>query len=195
MHDPAIQIPSRHGQVTLDTGARALLQRRADAVSACLHALPIDLPWKFLAELAPLLESPTIREVPAPPDETPLLRDLLARIAAGPDHSDLTAFPRSLAGAMFYCLPHELPQTPPPSQLPLWIRVPYVKWSLARPQCRLDAEEADRYARWLADWRKLLAFEVIEGHGLDDVPEYQRPRMRRLVEQLGQFEEPHANIR
>jgi hypothetical protein len=195
MHDEVIRIPSRHGRVTLDDDARALLQRRADAVAACLHALPIDLPWKFLAELAPLLQPPAIREVPAPPEEIPLIRDLLVRIAAGPDRSDPGAFPRSLAVAMFYFLPHELPQTPPPSQLPLWIRVPYVKWSLARLQCCLGPAEADRHARWLADWRNVLAGEFIEGRGMEDVPEYQRPRMRRLVEQLCQFEEPPANIR
>ena len=185
MHDQPFRIPSRHGHATSGDEARALLQRRSDVVSACLSALPTDLPWKFLAELAPMLQPPILRELSAPPGEVPLLNELLADIARGLDPTHPAAFAKYLAAAMFYFLPHELPLTPAPSQLPLWIRLPYLKWSLALPQCFHAPAEADRYARWLEEWRKVLAVEFADGRGLEDLQEYQHSRMRRLVaEQL-----------
>jgi hypothetical protein len=152
-------------------------------VSACLNALPTDLPWIFLAEIAPMLEPPILRELAAPPGEVPHLNELLAGIACGPHPTDPAAFAKYLAAAMFYFLPHELPLTPPPSQLSLWIRVPYLRWSLAPPQCFHESGEADRYARWLEEWLKVLAVEFADWGGLEELPEYQRPRVRQLVAQ------------
>jgi len=183
MHDEPFRIPSRHGHAVSGDEARAPLQLRLDAVSACLNALPTDLPWKFLAELAPMLQPPTLRELSAPAGEVPLLNELLAGIARGLDPAHPLAFGKYLAAAMFYFLPHELPLTPAPSQLPPWIRVPYLKWSLALPQCFHESGEADRYARWLEQWLKVLATEFADGRGLVDLPEYQHSRMRRLVTQ------------
>jgi hypothetical protein len=183
MHDAPFGIPSRHGHATFGDEARALLHRRIEAVSACLNALPTDLPWKFLAEFAPMLQPPTLRELSAPPGEVPLLNEFLAGIARGLDPTHPAAFAKYLAAAMFCFLPHELPLTPAPSQLPRWIRVPYLKWSLALPQCFHEPGEADRYARWLEKWLKVLAVEFAGGRGLQDLPEYQHPHMRRLAAQ------------
>jgi hypothetical protein len=206
MHDEPFRIPSRHGDATSGDEARASLQVRVDAVSACLNALPADLPWKFLAELAPMLQPPILRELSAPPGEVPLLNELLAGIARGLDPANPAVLPKYLAAAMFYFLPHELPLTPAPSQLPLWLRVPYLKWSLALPQCFHESDDADRHARWLEEWLKVLAVEFVDGRGLEDLPEYQHRRMRRLVAQqlnllpahfqrdrLIQLVEPRAN--
>jgi hypothetical protein len=183
MHDAPFRIPSRHGHGPSGDEAQASLQRRFEAVSACLNALPTDLPWKFLAELAPMLQPPILRELSAPPGEVPLLNELLAGIARGLDPTDPAAFPKYLAAAMFYFLPHELPLTPALSQLPVWIRVPYLKWSLAVPQAFQESAEADRHARWLEEWLKVLAVEFADGRGLEDLPEYQHRHMRRLVAQ------------
>lgn len=177
------RISSAHGSAPSDDETRAWLQRRSDAVSACLNARPTDLPWKFLAELAPMLQQPLLSGLRALPAEIPLRSELRAGIARGTDPSNPLQFVRYLAAAMFHFLPHELPQTPPPSHLVLWIRVPYLKWSLAVPQHFCQVEEADRYARWLEEWLEALAIEFGDGRGLEDVPEYQRPRLRRLVAQ------------
>jgi hypothetical protein len=177
------RIPVHHGHATLDDATRAALRRRFEAASVCLIASPIHLPWKFLAELAPMLHPPSLRELPAPPAETPFLNQIFAGLARGIDPESSPEFARHLAAAMFYFFPHELPLTPAPSQLPLWIRVPYLKWSLARPQCFHNFSEAFLYDRWLEEFRKVIAGEFAEGGGLEDLPEYQRPRLRRLVEQ------------
>ncbi|HSU68798.1 MAG TPA: hypothetical protein VLJ39_18095 [Tepidisphaeraceae bacterium] len=110
-----------------------------------------------------------------------MLNELLAGISRGIDPADPSDFARYLGAAMFYFLPHELPLTPVPSQLPLWVRVPYLKWSLAVPQCFRESSEADLHARWLEGWLKTLTTELGDGRGWEDMPEYQRPRLRRLV--------------
>lgn len=143
----------------------------------------MDLPWKFLGELAPMLQPPALRELSAPPTEIPLLNEILAGIAGGLDPADPPAFPRCLAAAMFYFLPHELPLTPAPSQLPLWIRVPYLTWSLALPQCFHEPGEADLYGGWLEKWLQVLAIELADTRWMEDLPQYQHSRMRRQVEQ------------
>ena len=183
MHDEPFRIPSRHGHATCRGEALASLQVRVDAVSACLNALPSDLPWKFLAELAPMLQPPVLRELSAPPGEVPLLNELLAGIARGLDPTDPAAFPKYLAAAMFYFLPHELPLTPAPSRLPLWLRVPYLKWTLAFPQSFHESGDADLHARWLEGWIKALAVEFADGRELEALPVYQHRHMRRLVAQ------------
>lgn len=184
MDGAAFLIPPRHGSATSGKEAPALLKRRFEAASACLKAHPTDLPWKFLAELAPMLQPPTIRELPAPLDEIPLLRKLFEGMARHGDSLEPVSFARYLAGAMFYFLPHELPLTPWPSHLPLWIRVAYFQWSMARPQCFEGPVEADLYSRWLDRWLKGLAVEFLDGKGWEDLPEYQHFRMRRLMEEL-----------
>ena len=182
-NETLIRIPSRHGHAVSGDEARASLQRRTGAVSACLNAIPTDLPWKFLADLAPMLQPPILRELSAPPGEFALLKHLLAGIARGPDSTDPSVFARYVAAAMFYFLPHELPLTPAPSQLPLWIRVSYLKWSLAVPQRLHGSGEADLYAWWLEGWRKVIAVEMTDGRAWEGLPEYQPPRIRRLVEE------------
>jgi hypothetical protein len=130
-------------------------------------------------------QPPSLRDLPAPPGEIPFLNQLLAGLARGIDSENPAEFAAYLAAAMFYFLPHELPPTPAPAQLPLWIRVPYLKWSLARPQCFHEPGESSRYDRWLDEFLQVIAREFAEGGGLEDLPEYQRPRLRRLVEQSG----------
>ena len=83
---------------------QAPLQRRFAAVLACLNALPTDLPWKFLAELAPMLQPPTLRELAAPPAELPVLSEILAGLARGVDPANAAEFTKYLAAAMFYFL-------------------------------------------------------------------------------------------
>lgn len=177
-------VPSRHGNESALDEKAAFLKQRYLAARGCLDALPSDLPWKFLAEFAPMLRLPVLAELSAPPGDLPLLNELLAGLAHGPSNSQ--TFARYLAAAMFYCLPHELPITPPPSQLPLWIRIPYLKWSLALPQSPQETGAADRYARWLEGWLELLIVEFTQEGLAEDLPEYQRPRLRRLV--AGQLE-------
>jgi hypothetical protein len=184
MHDELFRIPSRHGHAMPSDEARAPLQRRFEAASACMYALSGDLPWKFLAELAPMLQLSCLGELSAPPDEIPFLHEILAGIARGLDDPDRVGFSRCVAAAMFYFYPHELPQTPPPSRLPLWIRLPYLRWSLALPQNLHELGEADGHARWLEEWLKTLAVDLADGRGFEDLPEYQRPRIRRELDLL-----------
>lgn len=198
MHDSPFRIPPRHGHASSGEEARASLQRRYDAVSACLNAVPTDLPWKFLAELAPMLQPPLLRELAAPPGEVPLLSEILAGMARGVDPANVAEFTKYLAAAMFYFLPHELPLTPAPSQLPLWIRIPYLKWTLTLPQCFQESGEAELHARWLEAWLKVLDLEFSAGRGLEELPEYQHSRMRRQMAQqldlLPAHLRPHALI-
>lgn len=198
MNDASFRIPFRHGHAPSGDEARASLQRRFQAVSACLNAHPIDLPWKFLAELAPMLQPPILRELAAPLDELPLLSEILAGLARGVDPANAAEFTKYLAAAMFYFLPHELPLSPAPSQLPLWIRVPYLKWTLTLPQCLQQSGDVDLSARWLEEWLKILAVEFSGGRGLENLPEYQHSRMRRQMAQqldlLPAHLQPHALI-
>lgn len=180
MDNQTVQVPMGNGHAPAEE-ARPDLRRRYDAASACLNAHPTDLPWLFLAEFAPMLQTPALRETPASEHERGLVDEVLRGLAKGLDQADPTAFARRLAAAMFYFAPHELPPIPPPSRLPVWLRVAYLNWSLALPSHAGHGGSTERYLRWLDGWLQVLAIEFERGACLEDLPPYQRQRFRRLL--------------